>query len=311
MPSRATLLEANATALERAETREARRVAAAYRKARQELVDDLLNGWHGTSELTPGEAAQLLRQSGLLTQIDARLLALEKELGVGVRSIVTSGSELALEHIRQELALLPPSFRPPAGFANFATINTQMVERFVPVAFNDLQLGTRTTALILKRELQSGLIQGESFPSLIKRLMAATPTGEGVAVWRQGEISAELAVRRLVITAENASKQAALLEARNDVPEIRKQAIAAIGGNTTDCCLRVHGQIQPVDKPFKLTGSPRFADEMQYCPFHWRCRTSISMYHPMFEQSGLTTASMRASAAAQLAKNNRDTKGGA
>lgn len=67
----------------------------------------------------------------------------------------------------------------------------------------------------------------------------------------------------------------------------RKQVIAALDARTTDCCLRAHGQIQPLDKPFKLTGEPRFADQMDWSPFHWYCRTSISLYLEGYDD-GLT-----------------------
>ncbi len=307
MPTRAALLDRHAVALERLETTEARRVAAAYRQARQEILDRLVSQWRGNELMTPEQAANLLRQSGLLQQIDGRLLALEQELGVNLRSIVTNSSELALEQVRQELALLPPSLR-PAGFAQFGTINTRMIERFVPVAFNDVQLGTRSLSLNLQRELQVGLLQGQSFDSLTRRLMKATP-GDVASVWRRGELSAELATRRFVITAENASKHAAIGELERDIPEVKKQVIAVIGKNTTDCCLQAHGQIQPNDQPFVLTGTPRFADQLMFCPFHWACRSSIALYHPIFERGGLTTTNMRKSAEAQLAKS-RDAKGG-
>jgi len=56
-----------------------------------------------------------------------------------------------------------------------------------------------------------------------------------------------------------------------------KQAIAAIDERTTDCCLRVHGQIQPFSGRFELAGTPRYADRMDWSPFHDWCRTSICM----------------------------------
>jgi hypothetical protein len=56
-----------------------------------------------------------------------------------------------------------------------------------------------------------------------------------------------------------------------------KQAIAAIDKRTTDCCLRVNGQTQPIDKPFKLTGTPRYADEIDNPPFHNYCRTAEAL----------------------------------
>jgi hypothetical protein len=73
-----------------------------------------------------------------------------------------------------------------------------------------------------------------------------------------------------------------------------KQAIAALDERTTDCCLKVHGQIQPLNKPFKLTGVPRYANELQEPPFHWYCRTAFALYAGQYDD-GLTEA-MKASA---------------
>lgn len=309
MPDRGVLLARHQTATDRAEEREARRVAAAYRKARQEILDRLISQWTGTETLTPAQSADLVRRLGLLQQIDTRLQALEQELGVIVRDIVTTSSEQAIEQIRQQLALLPAELR-AENMLTFAQINTRMIERFVPVAFADMQLGARALSLQLQRELQTGLLQGESFDVLVRRLMAssASPGAGGQPVWRNGEVSAERAIRRTVITAENSAKNEAIAEVQRQIPEVRKQAIAAIGRTTTDCCLRVHGQIVGVSEPFVLTGTPRFADRMMAPSFHWNCRTSVAMYHPAFERGGLTTAGMVKSAQAELKK--RDGKGG-
>lgn len=65
----------------------------------------------------------------------------------------------------------------------------------------------------------------------------------------------------------------------------QKQAIAAVDKNTTDTCLRANGQIKDLDDPFKLTGTPRFADEQQWSPFHWYCRTSVALYLPGFDDA--------------------------
>lgn len=81
----------------------------------------------------------------------------------------------------------------------------------------------------------------------------------------------------------------------------RKQVIAAIDERTTDCCLRVHGQIQLMDAPFKLAGTPRYADEMKAPPFHDYCRTVQALYVEEFEVIGVTTDDMRDAANAELA----------
>ena len=82
--------------------------------------------------------------------------------------------------------------------------------------------------------------------------------------------------------------------------EYYKQAIAAIDHKTTDCCLRVHGQIQPLNKMFELIGTPRFADKISSPPFHWNCRTAQALYLPTMEEKGITTDEMRKAASAEL-----------
>ena len=67
----------------------------------------------------------------------------------------------------------------------------------------------------------------------------------------------------------------------------QKQAVAALDARTTDCCLQVHGQIQPLDEPFHLTGTPRYADYQDWPGFHWYCRTSGVLYQEQFDD-GLT-----------------------
>lgn len=65
--------------------------------------------------------------------------------------------------------------------------------------------------------------------------------------------------------------------------QFQKQAVAALDSRTTDCCLRVHAQVQPLNKPFILTGTPRYADEVDWPGFHWFCRTSGVLYLPQFD----------------------------
>ena len=76
--------------------------------------------------------------------------------------------------------------------------------------------------------------------------------------------------------------------------QFQKQAVAALDMRTTDCCLQVHGQIQPLDGLFHLTGTPRFADYLDWSPFHWNCRTSCVLYKSEYDE-GLTDK-MRAGA---------------
>lgn len=303
MPTRGQTLTRNQLLIEREENRQARAVASAYNQARREIVSFLLERWTGARTLRPEEAAELLRQLALLAQIDGRLALLEREVGAMLRDAVSAASELAVDQVRREIALLPAELRP--DIRQFAQIDTRMIERFVPAVVDEVQGATAALRLQLRRELQAGLIQGQPFPDLVRRLMAATPTGEAPAIWRNGQLSAERLTRRLVITANNAAKEASLrqINAAGNV-RVQKQAVASIGPRTTRTCLRVHGQIRNVDEPFTLTAEPRFAREMMAPAFHWNCRTSVAMYHPLFERGGLNTANMQSSARAELKRRD-------
>lgn len=299
MPTRGPVIERNQLLLESAEARTARDVARAYNAARRELLDVLLTRWTGPGTLTPRDAVDLLRRLALLQNIDSRLVELERALGVILRDVVTNMSELAVEQIGRELALLPPSLRP--DLSRFTLLDTATIEQTIPAVMEDITAIGTTLRAQLRRELQNGLTQGESFPDLVRRLMAATPTGDGPAVWANGQLSAERMARRTVITANNRAKIGALetVNAEGTVT-VQKQAVATIGPRTTKCCLRVHGQIRDVGEPFDLTAEPRFARKMMNPAFHWNCRTSVVMYHPLFERGGLTTSNMQSSASAEL-----------
>ena len=293
MPSRADVLLRNQLAMERAEATVARLVAAAYRQARRELLTELITRWIGPGTLQPQEALDLVRRLGLLQAIDTRLAQLERETGAILRDVVTAAEERALVAVGREMELLPANLRP--DLSAFTRINAPMIERFVPLALEDMQMATAALRGVLRRELQSGLLQGEGFPELVARLLKV----EG-SEWRNGEVSAERLARRLVIHAENAARTEYIQQAAVGIPELKRQAVASIQANTTDCCLRAHGQVVGPDEPFTLTGTPRFAREMMYPPFHWNCRSAAVAWHPRFEGGGLNTANMKSSAQAEL-----------
>ena len=91
------------------------------------------------------------------------------------------------------------------------------------------------------------------------------------------------------------------VEAQEQGFEWYKQACAAIDERTTDCCLRVHGQAVPLQKKFKLTGEPRYADRLAWSPFHWYCRTSVALVTADEVEDDLTER-LLAAAAAELAR---------
>lgn len=60
---------------------------------------------------------------------------------------------------------------------------------------------------------------------------------------------------------------------KTDKVEWRKQAVAVIDKRTTDCCRKVNGDIVSWSDKFHLVGEPRYADYMDWPPFHNWCRT--------------------------------------
>jgi hypothetical protein len=82
--------------------------------------------------------------------------------------------------------------------------------------------------------------------------------------------------------------------------QLGRQAVAAIDERTTECCLMVHGQVVKMGQPFHLTGEPKFADYVDTTPFHWNCRSAVSLYHPAMEAIGVPTEKMREAARAEL-----------
>jgi hypothetical protein len=79
----------------------------------------------------------------------------------------------------------------------------------------------------------------------------------------------------------------------------KRQAIAAIDERTTDCCLRVNGQVVGVDELFRLAGTPRYADKMADPPFHDYCRTSVALVHED-DIDDRMTSDMRKAAIAEI-----------
>lgn len=118
--------------------------------------------------------------------------------------------------------------------------------------------------------------------------------GERLGALAPGATASDLA--RWLTTAH----QAAFTNAVQRAPtRFRRQAIATLSGHTTDCCLRVHGQVVELDQPFTLTGTPRFADTLMDPPFHHYCRTVTALVLPG-EVDDAVTAQMTRGAQAEL-----------
>lgn len=153
----------------------------------------------------------------------------------------------------------------------------------------------------MELNLTRGMISKVDTTSLVERLFAVNVLDGRASVARLAGVAAETEVKSNIWTASILSMFALYDETKNQTGTIySKQAIAAIDSKTTDCCLQVHGQIQPLDKPFHLTGTPRFADYVDSPPFHWNCRTAEALYTESMEEKGTTTSQMKDAADAEL-----------
>lgn len=137
-------------------------------------------------------------------------------------------------------------------------------------------------------------------PLIVSRLLAPDLQAGRASLWRSGVSLLDVALTRFVWQLANHTRLTMYQQAQPPGPApYHKQVIAAIDRRTTSCCLAAHGQIAALDQPFRLTGTPRYADRLLQPPFHARCRTSLVLYHPIMEQHGPTTADLRQRAQAE------------
>ncbi len=125
-------------------------------------------------------------------------------------------------------------------------------------------------------------------------ILAAGPMVREIARW-------------LVVVANQTHEEAinqTLTDAGEDIEQWGKQAIATIDERTTETCLLVHGQVQPFDAPFELSGKPwddaqayGFSDQKP--PFHWWCRDTMALVL-LSEAGDDMTKRMKDAAASEL-----------
>lgn len=279
------------------EDRAARSVVSAYSATRRALVVRILDWWErGGAPVTPTELRRLAADVSLVHEIDGVLSDLKGGLTSEVEAMVGKAQANALEAAERELRLYMlelgiPMRRLPIDTGSVAAIQA---------AVDQVPGMLEATKVAIVADLRRGLISGESFSEMV-RSVTRLDLADRASAFRRGQTSMELFVRRQVIEANNASRNQLYQDSRAFIPGLRKQAVAVITKETTDCCLRVHGQIRNLDEPYVLVGTPRFADLVMYPPFHWRCRTSSVAYHADFEVGELTTRTMRLAAQEALA----------
>lgn len=176
--------------------------------------------------------------------------------------------DIARNDIVENSALLPDpilsQLTQPARDAISAAIDAQ-----INAVYAQLAMG-RDPVSIIGDSGRVGLLSPSSILKIGKRIVA-----EMVSSARDQRLKAAFSggfggIGGLILPNAN-------IAAKSEV--YKRQAIAAIDERTTDCCLRVNGQVVGVDELFRLTGTPRYADKMADPPFHDYCRTSIALVH--------------------------------
>jgi hypothetical protein len=286
-------------------------LANLYDAARREIVTALMD-WYAKmgSPDTPEELRIVANQVYRVQGLDRAIANLSGDVAGYLRDTLPQAMEAGLEQAERDVVnmarFLKMDVSDEMRFAKFDQQLPATVEAFV----------SRIPGLIdplrqqLVTELQYSLVQGDSFAQIVQRLAGKELGPQGASFFRRGELSMELFSRRAVIDSNNASRQLVYEKAQKAIPQMQKQAVAAIDDRTTDCCLRVHGQIKALNEPYELRGTPRFADEIMFPAFHWRCRSSSVAWHPAYEEAAAGTEADTKMMREKAMKQRAESQGG-
>lgn len=203
-----------------------------------------------------------LREPNRLAAAQDVTRSLRQSLSSGIRSELADMQDFGQEEAIRQLGYyqVPP---PP-------TIGTQGEQR--------TQLDAAVTAIMDRYDAQSSLVDALIISGASDEQITGDDERAGVL------LPAAVIAAAVYWTAALTWVSFSLLAARQTSSyQFRKQAVAALDERTTDCCLKVHAQVQLLDDPFKLTGTPRYADKMDWPAFHYYCRTSGVLYLPEFD----------------------------
>lgn len=212
--------------------------------------------------------AQALQESNRTLAVWDTIRTLKASLRNGIRTSMLDASAAGVEEALRQL--------------RFYEGEDQTV---IPIVLGT-QVDSAVTALMAQVERQEQLLNAYLAAGLDETLITGDAERQGVL--RPSDILTGAAFWMAALMWGGYQSQ---VESR---PQYDKQAVATLDARVTECCLKVHGQIQELDDKFHLTGSPRFADHLDWTPFHWYCRTSIALYLPEYDD-GLT-ARMRSGA---------------
>lgn len=241
------------------------------------------------AEKTTKELHKLFAKLGTKEHPRGRIISAYRVARKAIKSELEAGNRAAVLAILQELRY--------AISAATNEILLMAAELGISQAEAEMAIyGLRAISNIDAQPIQSGVdMVLAQVDWQIKATEAVLATGGAIALVvgdksRVGFLSAGSAIREAAKWTTTVAMQSltSIIDRPDIEPEYHRQAIAAIDERTTDCCLSVHGQTQPIGQPFKLTGTPRYADELEHSPFHNYCRTSIALVPVRLKDDDLT-----------------------
>lgn len=206
-----------------------------------------------------------LKETNRVMAVREVLQGLRTAVLAGARTIIGQAVQLGQDEATRQLGFydITPSVVPVSLYSQ--------VDSAIKAVAGYLDAQVLTIQAILATDGDAGLITGD---------------GERLGVLRPGDITAAAGFWTASLVWEAFSQMVSA--ASRDV-EFKKMAVAAIDNRTTDCCLRVNGQVVLLSDKFHLTGTPRYADYLDWSPFHGWCRTSGVLYLPEYDD-GLSAA---------------------
>jgi len=241
------------------------------------LIDQLGNQAHPRGRLLSAyrQARRAMRQAQNLTTVLDVLRELRATVEDVMRASLASAAQAGLDQARVELAVY--------GLPN----TVARAQPGLPMAAWMAQYDAQASAVQATWMATGDMTQIVGDEEVVGILSPAPVIREG-ARW----LGIALLVAYTGATAE-------MLERTRRQEDFMRQAVAAIDERTTDCCLRVHGQVVGMNQDYHLTGTPRFGEYLRNPPFHWYCRSSTALVRRE-DANDLLSRQMRQAAADEI-----------
>lgn len=225
------------------------RILVAYNKARRELKQVLDNPINGNVQRA---------------QVQRILQTLEAEIQAATLEAMQSGVAVGNENIQTQTDAYGFTVPPDVVPFEFITLGTETV----------LEEYRQQEAAVL------ALIVAGVLPNLIVGDRQRQGVLRPAPIIREAVTQATRANTVTFDTAYTLVQQAEESQGTPIPARIQKILVAVIDHRTTDTCIEADGQVVDLDKPFILTETPRYADEIMNPPFHDYCRSVSAIYDP-------------------------------